>query len=242
MHLIRKLMAACALLLTFAVSTGAHAQTRVFDLHNRPASQLVKELHSLYPGNQVQIVSHGQQLVVRASPEDIEEIARLVKRLDVPSHEIRITVRKMPQTQNNQGGRTYSTEQTTSQSVVVADGQGAHVSAGSIQRVPVAVRGGRNPTAVLKSVNYQHGFVVRPQFISKHQVELHIIAFDNQPNASNNGAQDSAVVTIRRVQPGHWVPLGGTDKKQAQGPKGGANWHAGPKQDDRYEVRVEVVR
>ncbi len=259
MAVIRLFLTAFAVLLLLSGPVRAQTQTRVFDLQNRPAEQVVGEIRALYPGNQVHLTSHGQQLVVRASADDISEIARLVKRLDVPSHQLRITVRRVHEVnKHSQGGgvtissngvsagagsRTYSTEQNTSHSVIVQDGQGAHVTSGSIRRVPVAVQGGRNPAALLQSVNFTSGFVVRPQYISDHQVELHIIAFNDEPNQNASKAQTAAVVTIRRVEPGHWVMLGGTDQQQKQ-QHTGTTWQAGGSKKDNthYEVRVDVVQ
>jgi len=259
MRVTRLFLTALAVLLLLSGPVRAQSQTRIFDLHNRPAEQLVGEIRALYPGNQVHLTSHGQQLVVRASAQDISEIARLIKRLDVPAHQLRITVRRVQDLKkHSQGGgvtissngvsagagsRTYSTARNSSHSVVVQDGQGAHVTSGSIRRVPVAVQGGRNPAAVLQSVNFTSGFVVRPQYISDHQVELHIIAFNDEPNQDSSKAQTAAVVTIRRVQPGHWVRLGGTEQQQTQ-EHAGTTWHAGGSKKDntRYEVRVDVVQ
>ena len=245
MRVMRYIMAVCTVLLLLNGPAQAQVQTRIFDLHNRPAQELVGEIRALYPGNEVHLTAHGQQLVVRASSADISDIARLVQRLDVPPHQLRITVRKVygDQEQNSAGSRTISTAQNPSHSVVVQDGQGAHVSAGSIQQVPVAVQGGKNPAALLKSVNYNSGFIVRPQFISNHQIELHIIAFDNEPRSGGAQSQTAAVVTIRRVEPGHWVPLGGTARKQQQ-QQSGKTWQAGGAQENNshYEVRVEVVQ
>lgn len=249
MRVIRYLLAVCTVLLLLNGPAQAQVQTRIFELHNRPAQQLVGEIRALYPGNEVHLTAHGQQLVVRASSADISDIARLVQRLDVPPHQLRITVRKVYGAQQQNGGtgkagsRTISTAQTSSHSVVVQDGQGAHVSAGSIQQVPVAVQGGRNPAALLKSVNFNSGFIVRPQFISKHQIELHIIAFNDEPQSGGTQSQTAAVVTIRRVRPGHWVPLGGTEQKQLH-QQSGKTWQAGGTRSDNshYEVRVEVVQ
>ncbi len=236
----------------------ATPETRVYTLQNRTAGQLSQEIKTLYPSGQVQVTNDGQQLMVRGEPGTLDEIGQLIERLDVPQHQLRITVRVFSggdQSTNGAGissdghsvsagagSRTITTATHSEQSLVVQDGATAHISAGRVETVPIAIQGGENPAAILKSVDIKHGFLVRPQVISERQIQLDIVSFNDHPERDSNGYETAAVMTIRRVEPGHWVTLGAS-KKNAQQHRKGITYQAGGRQQDQktYQVRVDLM-
>ena len=135
-----------------------------------------------------------------------------------------------------------STSSSQQRTLVVQDGHSAHISSGQVRTLPVAVRGGRNPAAILEQVETRSGFLVSPQVISDRAIELSIVSFEEDP-AAMPGYETEAVVTIRRVEPGEWVALGSTDTSASTG-RSGITYSVNSSQTEsrRFEVKVDVLR
>lgn len=237
----------------------AAPQLRTFALNNRPAEDIAAQLNDLYPNDEISISAQGQQLAVRAEPQVLDEVEQLISTMDVAPAQLRITVRSGSQgSGQRQGGgisvnngnvtvqgesKVITTRRNQEQTVVVQDGQSAHIKSGQVRALPVAIRGGRNPAAILQQVDISSGFLITPQVISDHQVQLQIMAFDNAPQGDMpDGYKTEAVVTIRRVDPGQWVQLGGTETRQA-GNQSGITYEAGgnSQRAHSFEVKVDVM-
>ena len=135
-----------------------------------------------------------------------------------------------------------STNASQQRTLVVQDGHSAHISSGQVRTMPVAVRGGRNPAAILAQVETRSGFLVSPQVISDRTIELNIVSFEEDP-AAVPGYETEAVVTIRRVEPGEWVTLGSTGSA-ASSERSGITYSvkSSQTQNRRFEVKVDVLR
>lgn len=220
------------LALVFALfSTLALAQeSRVYQLNNRTSADVANQIKELYQQAPVSVSARGQQLVVRGEPGLLDEIGTLIESIDVPPVQMRISVRYRQDIGGKQSGggvtisdnraganverRTISTNSSTERQLVVQDGQAAHITSGNVRTIPFAVQGGRNPAAILEQVETRSGFIVTPQAISDQTVELNIVSFEEDP-ASIQGYKTEALMTIRRVEPGQWVTLGGTSTSQS---------------------------
>lgn len=242
----------------FAASLSAAPEARTYALNNRPAQDMAAQLRELYPGNQLAISTSGQQMIIRGEPQVLDEVSMLVETMDVAPTQMRITVRSGNSgNRNRQGGGVTITdnnvniqaEQTVTttrrnreQNIVVQDGQSAHISSGQVQTLPVAIRGGRNPAAILQQVDIRSGFIITPQVISDRQIELNVMAFDDDPKNDIPGYETEAVMTIRRVEPGQWVDLGSTETFSA-GSRSGITYEVGGRQQQSqsFEVRVDVM-
>lgn len=246
------------LLLVSVQSAFAAVEARTYTLQNRPADEVATQLRDLYPEPQLAISAHDQQLILRGEPRILDESGTLVGTMDVAPMQVKITVRRQGshQGQHKSGGitvkqgqahvgaqnRVITTERQQEQSLVVQDGQSAQIRAGQVRALPVAFQGGRNPAAILQYVNQHTGFVVSPQVISSRQVELSIMAFDNSPDTSTPGYDTEAVMTIRRVAPGTWVSLGGTDTNSKDSETGIVYQTGNTKQDSQsFEIRVDIL-
>ncbi|AXS83403.1 MULTISPECIES: secretin N-terminal domain-containing protein [Marinobacter] len=235
----------------------AQAETRDYQLNNRSAEDVAAQVRQLYQGSSVAVTARGAQLVVRGEPELLDEIGRLVDTLDVAPVQLRITVRSRTDTGGKRSGaglsapggrvelsaqrRVTSTGSTRERTLVMQDGQSAHITSGQIRTIPVAVRGGRNPAAFLEQVETRSGFLVSPQVISNQAVELSIVSFEEDP-ASLDGYETEAVVTIRRVEPGQWVSLGSTATSSARERSGITYQVNSSRSDNRsFEVRVDLL-
>ncbi|MEX0604682.1 MAG: secretin [Marinobacter sp.] len=245
-------------LFSFASPLAAAPEARTYDLNNRPAQDIAAQLRELYPGDQLAISTSGQQMILRGEPQVLDEVGMLVDTMDVAPVQMRISVRSGNSGNLNRegGGITITNsdvniqaEQTVTttrrnreQNLVVQDGQSAHISSGQVRTLPVAIRGGRNPAAILQQVAIRSGFIITPQVISERQIELHVMAFDDDPKNDIPGYETEAVVTIRRVEPGQWVELGSTTTSSASSRTGITYEVGGSRQQSQsFEVRVDVM-
>ena len=124
----------------------AQAESRTYQLNNRPGDDVAVQIRELYQGSPVTVTARGQQLVVRGEPPLLEEIGRLVETLDVAPVQVRITVRSRTDSggkrsgagisaSNGQAGisaerRVTSTGSAQERSVIMQDGQSAHITSG----------------------------------------------------------------------------------------------------------------
>ena len=235
----------------------AQADSRVYQLNNRPGDDVAVQIRELYQGSPVTVTARGQQLVVRGEPDLLDEIGRLVETLDVAPVQVRITVRSRTDSGGKRSGagisasngraelsaerRVTTTGSAQERTIVMQDGQSAHITSGQVRTIPVAIRGGRNPAAFLQQVETRSGFLVSPQVISDQAVELSIVSFEEEP-ANMDGYETEAVVTIRRVEPGQWVSLGSTTTHSSQERSGITYQVNSSRSDNRsFEVRVDIL-
>tara|TARA_R110002111_G_scaffold42139_1_gene77697 strand:+ start:5855 stop:6643 length:789 start_codon:yes stop_codon:yes gene_type:complete len=246
------------LVLALTAATGsAHAESRAYQLNNRPAADVAVQVRELYQGEPVSVTARGQQLVVRGNQQLLDEIGTLIETLDVAPAQLRITVRSQKDIGGKRSGggvtttrnelgvtverRVTSTGGSQERSLMVMDGQSAHITSGQVRTLPFAVRGGRNPAAIFEQMETRSGFVVSPQVISDRAVELNIVSFEADP-AELKGYETQAVVTIRRVEPGQWVSLGSTSTQSTSRQSGIAYSVNSSRSDNRsFEVKVDVI-
>ncbi|MFE8070607.1 secretin N-terminal domain-containing protein [Marinobacteraceae bacterium S3BR75-40.1] len=228
-------------LLLFSALAQAAPKVEIFQLHNREASDLLQHLEPLYPDNTVVFSADGQRLMVKAEPQQLEEIRQLVTRLDVAPVQLRISVRQVSGGQKEPPGtQVITTQSHTVRSIVVQSGEAAHIKAGSIRRVPTAVQGGRNPAMLTEEQSLESGILVQPKSLGRQQVELKVVTFENEPAGTTN-QETAALVSILRITPGEWVSLGGSEEENASTASGGRVYDTGSQQDRHWEVKVDVV-
>lgn len=241
------------------LSTGALAQSqaRVFELRNRPASDVASQIRSLYQDTSLKVTARGQQVVVRGDEQLLDEIDMLIGTLDVAAMQLRITVRSREDIGGKRSGAGFfgsedrvnvnverkvtSTNNASQRSLVVQDGQSAHVTSGQVRTLPFAIQGGRNPAAILQQVETRSGFLVSPQVISDRAIELNIVSFEEDP-ASLPGYETEALVTVRRVEPGQWVTLGSTST-EASSQRSGITYSVSSSRGENrsFEVKVDIL-
>lgn len=250
------LFAAC--LMAWCATLAAAAETRSYQLSNRAASDVAAQVRDLYGADQINITARGQQMIIRGEPDMLDEIGTLVETLDVAPVQMRITVRSRNNLDASSGGggvtirngqagasverRVITTRRNQERTLMVQDGQSAHISSGQVRTVPIAIRGGRNPAAILGQVETRSGFLVSPQAISDDAIELNIVSFEEDPDSGVPGYETEALMTIRRVQPGEWVELGSTRSRQA-GSQSGITYQVGgsERENQTFEVKVELL-
>ncbi|WP_144820583.1 secretin [Marinobacter piscensis] len=250
----------CVFILLFIISSTSFAQakSRAFQLDNRPGADVAEQIRALYQNEPVSMTARGQQLVVRGEPLLLDEIGTLIETLDVAPVQLRITVRSARNVGGKRSGggvtasgkgadvtikrRVTTTNNAMERSLRVMDGQSAHITSGQVRTLPFALQGGRNPAAIFERIETRSGFVVSPQVISDHAVELSIMSFEADP-AELEGYETQAMVTIRRVEPGQWVPLGSTSTQSAREQSEITYRVESSRSDNRsFEVKVDIIR
>ena len=227
-----------------ATPAAATPESHVFELQHRRAADVLPQLRDLYKGTGVTFSPDGQAMMVRAEAEQLAEIDQLLSTLDEPPRQVRLMVRRRERASESEGGgskRVYSTRRDSVRSITVKDGQMARISSGTVTRVPVAVRGGDDPAAILQEVDLSSGFLVRPSVISDNQVELQVTALHKKPIENVTDYHQAGVVTVRRAMPGEWVLLGGESSKQRS--REGSRVYATSSGDSSrvWEVKLEVL-
>jgi len=240
-----------------SLSVQAQTETRSYRMDARPAEDVAAQIRELYADAPVTVTARGQQLLVRGEPRLLDEIGSLVDSLDVAPAQLRITVRTREELTGERSGtavsgrngnvgvtverKTISSGSHQQRSLMIQDGQTAHITSGQVRTLPVAIRGGRNPAAILQQVETRSGFLVSPQVISSQTVELNIVSFEEDP-AQIQGYDTEALMTIRRVDPGQWVPLG-TIVRSSQRSGSGITYQSKSTGSGTrtVEVRVEIV-
>lgn len=263
----RYVSALCAVLLVclfmLATSTAVAApEARTYQLNHRPAQDVASQLRDLYPAGELALTARGSQLIARGQSRLLDEITDLIRLMDVPPVQLRITVRSGQQDNVERQGaglggqvgghgnvvqiqgqsRTITTRSNSERQLTIQDGQSAHIYSGQVRTLPVAIQGGRNPAILLDQVETRQGFVVTPQVISEAQIELNIMAFEDDPRNAIPGYDTEAVVTIRRVAPGEWVELG-SSRTTSQSQDSGITYRVGGDQraNQRFDVKVDVL-
>ncbi|MCL7943216.1 secretin N-terminal domain-containing protein [Marinobacter sp. ATCH36] len=245
------------MLLLFSGNIAAEAEARTYQMGQRSAGDVARQIRELYPDGQVSITARGQQMIVRGEPPVLDEIGLLVETMDVAPAQMRVTVRSRNSVDTKSGGmgvsgnnnqvniqaqrKVTTTRRNQERTLVVQDGQSAHITAGQVRTVPVAIRGGRNPAAFLGQVETRSGFLVSPRVISDQAIELNIVSFEEDPESDIPGYETEALMTIRRVEPGEWVELGST-RQRSVGDQSGITYQTSGnhQQNQTFEVRVEV--
>lgn len=247
-----------ALLLVSGAALAA-PELETHTLKNRPASEVAEQLRQLYPGDAMTATARGQSLVIRAEPSVQQEIDTLLDTIDIAPRQLRVTVRSGASTdqQRSSGGVSISdgevrvsadsnvttTRRNRERTLVVQEGQYAHITSGQVRTLPVAIQGGRNPAAILDQVTVRSGFLVSARVISDQQVALTIYAFDNvESDQVPNGYETEALMTKRRTAPGDWVMLGQQQTTQSGSQTGIVRKTTGSDRDtSSVRVRVEVM-
>lgn len=245
-------------LLLFSGFVAAVPEARTYQMGQRSADSVAQQIRELYPEGQVSITARGQQMVVRGEPDVLDEIGMLVETMDVAPAQMRITVRSRSNVDAKSGGggvsinnnqvsvqaerKVTTTRRNQERTLIVQDGQSAHITSGQVRTVPVVIRGGRNPAAFLDQIETRSGFLVSPQVISDQAIELNIVSFEEEPEGNLSGYETEALMTIRRVEPGQWVELGSTRQRQA-GEQSSITYQTGgsSRENQTFEVRVEVL-
>jgi len=240
-------------LLTAALSTttAAEVYTEVIQLQSRLPEEVVATIRPLVePDGSVS--AFGGRLVVRATPERMDEILQILAQIDRPPRRLVIHVRHGDVHQGSArsplGLRDRRTLGATERSerVQTLDGRPAFIRSGESVPLPTwqAFGGGALPY-VEQGTSYRDavaGFHVTPRVAGDEVVlEISRQAVQAGPGSLPRFAIDETAATLR-VRPGEWVTLGSVSGSAAQGGRGIVGHYATRRADDTaVQVMVEVL-
>ncbi|WP_158304924.1 secretin N-terminal domain-containing protein [Hahella chejuensis] len=225
------MLRAITLLLTLGLSLMTQAQRlETITLQHRTAEDMARQVRELYPADQAHISGHLNQLLIRADDSVIDEIQDLVMQLDTPQRQFLITISRdrsrmgensgwgVSGVISNEGGsarveagkKVYSTRGGGQQTLTVVEGSSAFINTGQKQPVRTTQRiNGR----VVDSVEYldlSSGVYVEPRLTGQNRVELKVRSQSNErDDIQQQRINTSSLDTLRVVQLGEWVELGG---------------------------------
>jgi type II secretory pathway component GspD/PulD (secretin) len=229
----------------------AQAVTEVVPLRSRLPEDVVPAIQPLL-GPDEAVSAFGGQLILRATPERMDEIRQLLAQIDHPPRRLVIHVRQRDAHQGSRGSslpprdlRTQGANE-RSERVQTLEGRPAFIRSGTIEPVPVwqSFGGGALPFAE-QGFDYRDataGFFVTPRLAGDEIVlEISRQAARAGPGSPPAFAVTEAETTLR-ARPGEWVTLGATSDSVAQDGRGIVTRHATRRAGDMaIQVMVEVL-
>lgn len=228
---LKKLLALILITLFAHLAFAAETVIEVVPLNNRPAFEIVPLLAPLL-GNTAQLVDNGTNLLVKTTPDRLDEIKAIITQLDVRQSNLVITVIQSRQTtadelnaairarlnvpandpSRSSGrmiGHLYQTQDKgadeNTQTVRTMEGVPAQIKAGNVYpRQNFSLYGYPTTTDYSEATT---GFTVTPR-LAGQQVILSISPWSDRLNGRGQIETQDAQSTIR-VNLGEWVELGG---------------------------------
>jgi type II secretory pathway component GspD/PulD (secretin) len=241
-------------LLTVILSAAAAAEeayTEVIQLQSRLPEEVVPVIRPLV-GPDGSVSAFGGRLVVRAAPERMDEILRVLGQVDRPPRRVVIHVRHSDVHQGSARSPLGLRDQRTlgeterSERIQTLDGRPAFIRAGESVPVPVwqAYGGGALPF-VEQATGYRDavaGFFVTPRLAGDEVIlEIARDAVQAGPGPSPRFRVGEAAATLR-VRPGEWVTLGSVSGSTVQDGRGIVGQYATRRAEDAaIRVMVEVL-
>lgn len=233
---------AVLLLAATAIVQADEQQLEVISLQHRLAEELLPSLQAFIDKDGV-ISAKGNQLIIRTSGQNLEQLKTLIQRLDQAAKRLLIEVRqplsssRHSQATDISGGiglpdkdgqlrlRTYSTTSRDSaasdQQIQVLEGHTALIKTG--QLVPMAkkqVRSGGQVETIIEQQDVSTGFKVRPR-LNGDIVLLEIMPFSaSQANTGGGVINQQQVFTTVSTKLGEWVEIAGISSGQQQNGSG----------------------
>ncbi len=213
----------------------------VISLEHRMAEELLPTLEP-FMDKQGVLSAKGNQLIIRTSPQNLEQIKKLVSELDTPLRRLLIEV-KQPLSSSRESEQTGASGQyrlpedsgevilerrstssrdtaITDQQIQVLEGQTAFIKTG--QLVPMGkkqIRYGLQVESVIEHQDVSSGYKVTPRLTGEN-VLLEIMPFSSSLDSSGGGIinQQQSFTTLSGKL-GEWITIGGIANQQQEGVK-----------------------
>ena len=230
-----------------ATAAAAQGSLEIIPLRHRTAEQVLPVLRPLLePGGT--LTGQANQLIVRTSPRNLEELRNALAAIDAPARRLQISVRFESAADASRIGATrfdVSERDRVDQRVQVLEGGRATIAAGRSRPLAVrqVVQTSRGPvvteTTAIQDVGT--GFEVVPR-LSGQTVFLEIAPQRETPGALPGGVRAQGAATTMRAQLGEWVEIGGIDQDQARDTQSiAAGSQTRRMESRRIWVRVEEI-
>ena len=240
--------------LALATSFAAHAATEIVPLNNRTSDDLLPVAQN-FLGRDGKVTAYGNQLIVNADPDKIQQLRALITQLDVAARRLLISVDTSDSNDGDRGGYTvngsntriinYSTANRTGgvQQVQATEGTPALIQVG--QSVPFTTAqsdsyGGLQTQTQYKNVT--QGFYVTASVTGE---TVHLSISTNNDRMSQE-RQDVVNVQSTDTQVsgrlGEWITLAGTNEQSQYNQRGYTrNWSTQGRNDMTLRVKVDPV-
>lgn len=256
------------LMLFLAFPVFAQQEMELIQLHNRAVDQIVPVLQPLVePGGSVS--GMNDQIILRASRRNIEQIREVIATLDTPPRNLIIRVSNdLSQESEREGaalsgrieigrgsstrlrGRAYDTvstgSQNTSQHIQVMEGGTGYLMVG--RSVPVPFRQvvmGPNGAVLSETLVYRDigsGLVVTPR-VTGDRVTLEISPQYDRDRGRQGGADIQRLSTTVTGRIGEWIELGGSSQDESGSERGYTRYENTRGRDSRSVwLRVEEIK
>ena len=237
----------------------------VIPLHNRPAEEIQSLLMPLLEAGDI-INSNGFNLIVKTSPERLDNLRSLIEKLDTPLHNLIISVLQNSYKTANQlnaeaaiaisppairmqgmvGDTRDLDSQRTAQQIRTLEGQAAHIQVGKqrpIENVTLynSVYGYTGAVVNTQLQEASTGFAAIPHLINQDEVIIDIAPWSDR-FLNNGGLATQGIETSLRARLGEWIELGGTDNLEQANSQGftGLN-HSTRNQSVRILLKVDLA-
>ncbi len=248
---LRPLLATLALLASFTAS----AATEIVQLNNRTSDDLLPVAQN-FLGRDGKVSAYGNQLIVNADPDKIQQLRALITQLDVAARRLLISVDTSDSNNGNQGGYavnggnqghviTYSTTNRTGgvQQVQATEGTPALIQVG--QSVPFTSAQTDSYGGVQTQTQYKNvtqGFYVTASVTGE---TVHLSISTNNDRISQE-RQDVVNVQSTDTQVsgrlGEWITLAGTNEQTQLNQRGFTrNWSTQGRNDMTLRVKVDPL-
>lgn len=237
----------------------------VITLQNRPAEEIQPLLMPLLDADDV-INGSGFNLIVKTSPERLENLRNLIEKLDTRLHNLMVSVlqdsHKTAEQLNAEAaiaithsairlqGMAADTRdvgrQHTAQQIRTLEGKAAHIQTGNLRPVEniTVYDSGYGYPGVVSNTQLQEastGFAAIPRLINQDEIMIDIAPWSDR-FLNNGGLATQGIETSIRARLGEWVEIGGTDNQQQSNIQGytGLN-HSTRNHNTRILLKVELA-
>lgn len=251
-----------AALLFQAFAMAEEAVIEVISLQNRPAAEIQPLLMPLLDANDA-VTGDGFNLIIKASPERLENIRSIVEHLDTRLHNLMISVLQSsnksaeqlnaeafvvatPSTLRMHGmsGDTRDFDsRRTAQQLRTLEGQPAHIQVGQIRPVETVTiynRGYGYPGVAINTELQEAstGFAVIPRLQSNNEITLDIAPWSDQFLGRNWIATQSIQTSIR-ARLGEWIEIGSIGQQEKTDRRGFSGFNYSTHDNER-KILIKV--
>lgn len=262
-------LSACVLVLTLVAPLAQAQQVmEIITLRHRTVEDAIALVRPLVPEPGV-VTGMSGQLVVKTTPEVMNDVRRVLESLDRPARQLLVSVRNAGRGQQRDRAlsgrlstgtsgsgssstrvvigardRRLTTSTESDYSVRVLEGGEAFIQTGRdvpLRESRVVQQGNRTVvTQGTTFVNTSSGFYVRPR-LSGDQVTLDV-APQREALRNDGSISSSSVRTTVRARLGEWVPLGGVEQRAARRDGNiGTVRRSTTRSSDGFEIRVDAI-
>lgn len=248
--------------LLISTSDALADKIEVIQLHNRSVQEVIPLVAPMIKPNEA-ISGTGYKLILRASPETVAEVRRMLAQIDTGVKNLMISVRQGDEIQskqseaalsafhdNQKGGaisghvrhdQIYDRSQ-LGQRVRVLEGGVAYIHTGTAFYAPTITRPQVGPFK--HGTDRQEGgggFYVAPR-LNGNQVNLEISPYRESWTDYGNAIDTQEASTVTSGQLGEWIYIGGTDQTQQITQQGIASGtRSNTSRQSGIYVKVDVV-